>query len=58
MRPALPSRDRQRDVGGARQAAFLRIDTSGLTPDDRVVVGNLQRASPGTKATPQLTTIE
>jgi multiple antibiotic resistance protein len=36
----------------------LRTVTSGLKPDDRVVVRNLQRASPGTKVTPQLTTIE
>ena len=33
----------------------LRVITSGLKPDDRVVVGELWRASPGTKVIPQLT---
>jgi RND family efflux transporter MFP subunit len=36
----------------------LRVITSGLKPDDRVVVGELWRATPGTKVTPQLTSIE
>jgi RND family efflux transporter MFP subunit len=36
----------------------LRVITSGLKPDDRVVVGDLWRATPGTKVKPQLTTIE
>ena len=36
----------------------LRTVTSGLKPDDRVVVGELWRASPGTKVTPQLTALE
>jgi RND family efflux transporter MFP subunit len=35
----------------------LQVISSGLKPDDRVVVGDLWRASPGTKVTPQLTTI-
>ena len=35
----------------------LRVITSGLKPDDRVVVGELWRATPGTKVVPQLTTI-
>ena len=35
----------------------LRVITSGLKPDDRVVTGELWRASPGTKVTPQLTTV-
>lgn len=36
----------------------LRVVTSGLAPDDRVVVGDLWRATPGTKVVPQPTTIE
>jgi hypothetical protein len=36
----------------------LRVITSGLKLDDRVVVGDLWRATPGTKVTPQLTSIE
>jgi len=36
----------------------LRVITSGLKPDDRVVVGDLWRATPGTKVTPRLTQIE
>jgi RND family efflux transporter MFP subunit len=36
----------------------LRVVTSGLKPEDRVVVGDLWRATPGTKVTPQPTTIE
>ncbi len=36
----------------------LRVITSGLKLDDRVVVGDLWRANPGTKVTPQLTTID
>jgi RND family efflux transporter MFP subunit len=43
-------------LGGLRGA--LRVVTSGLKPDERVVVGDLWRASPGTKVTPRLTTIE
>ncbi|MDR3533202.1 MAG: efflux RND transporter periplasmic adaptor subunit [Rhodopila sp.] len=35
----------------------LRVIASGLKPDDRVVTGELWRASPGTKVTPQLTSI-
>jgi len=35
----------------------LRVITSGLKPDDRVVTGELWRATPGTKVTPQLTTV-
>jgi RND family efflux transporter MFP subunit len=35
----------------------LRVIASGLTPGDRVVTGELWRATPGTKVTPQLTTI-
>jgi hypothetical protein len=36
----------------------LRVVTSGLKPEDRVVVGDLWRATPGTKVTPQPTTID
>jgi RND family efflux transporter MFP subunit len=36
----------------------LRVITSGITADDQVVVGDLWRASPGSKVTPQPTTIE
>jgi RND family efflux transporter MFP subunit len=36
----------------------LRVVTSGLTPEDRVVVGDLWRATPGVKVTPKLTPIE
>jgi RND family efflux transporter MFP subunit len=36
----------------------LRVITSGLKLDDRVVVGELWRATPGTKVTPQLTTFD
>ncbi|HXC91492.1 MAG TPA: efflux RND transporter periplasmic adaptor subunit [Stellaceae bacterium] len=36
----------------------LRVVTSGLQPEDRVVVGDLWRATPGTKVVPQPTTIE
>ena len=35
----------------------LRVITTGLKPDDRVVVGELWQAAPGTKVTPRLTTI-
>jgi RND family efflux transporter MFP subunit len=35
----------------------LRVITSGLKPDDRVIVGELWRATPGTKIVPQLTSI-
>ena len=36
----------------------LRVVTSGLMPEDRVVVGDLWRATPGTKVVPKPTTIE
>ena len=48
----------QRYVQLGQLDGALRVITSGLKPDDRVVVGELWRASPGTKVTPQLTTIE
>ena len=49
---------RQRYVQLGSVMAALRVVTSGLKPDDRVVVGDLWRATPGTKVTPQPTTIE
>ncbi len=48
---------RQRYVQLGELIGSLRVITSGLKPDDRVVVGELWRAAPGTKVTPQLTTI-
>jgi len=48
----------QRYVQLGQLDGALRVITSGLKPDDRVVVGDLWRATPGTKATPQLTQIE
>jgi len=36
----------------------LRVILSGLDADDRVVIGDLWRAAPGTKVTPKLTTLE
>jgi RND family efflux transporter MFP subunit len=49
---------RQRYVQLGSLIGALRVVTSGLTPEDRVVVGDLWRATPGTKVTPQPTTIE
>jgi RND family efflux transporter MFP subunit len=50
---------RQRYVQlGSLMGGGLRVVTSGLQPDDRVVVGDLWRATPGSKVTPQPTTIE
>jgi len=48
---------RQRYVQTGELVGSLRVISSGLKPDDRVVVGELWRATPGTKVTPQLTTI-
>ena len=48
----------QRYVQLGQQVGSLRVVTSGLKPDDRVVIGELWRSSPGTKVTPQLKTIE
>jgi RND family efflux transporter MFP subunit len=48
----------QRYVKLGELVGALRVITSGLKPDDRVVVGELWRANPGTKVTPQLTTID
>jgi RND family efflux transporter MFP subunit len=49
---------RQRYVQLGSLMGPLRVVTSGLAPEDRVVVGDLWRATPGTKVTPKLTTIE
>ena len=48
----------QRYVQLGQLDGALRVITSGLKPDDRVVVGDLWRATPGTKVKPQLTTTE
>src|SRR6185295_13517637 len=48
----------QRYVKLGELVGALRVVTSGLKPDDRVVVADLWRASPGTKVTPQLTAID
>jgi RND family efflux transporter MFP subunit len=48
----------QRYVQLGQLDGSLRVITSGLKPDDRVVVGDLWRATPGTKVKPQLTSIE
>jgi RND family efflux transporter MFP subunit len=48
---------RQRYVQLGSLIGALRVVTSGLQPEDRVVVGDLWRATPGTKVVPQPTTI-
>jgi RND family efflux transporter MFP subunit len=48
----------QRYVQLGQLDGALRVIVSGLKPDDRVVAGDLWRATPGTKVTPQLTSIE
>jgi RND family efflux transporter MFP subunit len=48
----------QRYVQLGQLDGSLRVITSGLKPDDRVVVGDLWRATPGTKVTPQLTAVD
>jgi RND family efflux transporter MFP subunit len=48
----------QRYVQLGELVGALRVITSGLKPDDRVVVADLWRAAPGTKVTPQLTAID
>jgi len=47
----------QRYVQIGQQVGGLRVITGGLTPDDRVVIGELWRSSAGTKVTPDLKTI-
>jgi RND family efflux transporter MFP subunit len=48
----------QRYVQLGQLDGSLRVITSGLKQNDRVVVGDLWRATPGTKVTPQLTSLE
>jgi RND family efflux transporter MFP subunit len=48
----------QRYVQLGQLDGLLRVITSGLKPDDRVVVGDLWRATPGTKVTPQPTSLD
>jgi RND family efflux transporter MFP subunit len=48
----------QRYVKLGELVGTLRVITSGLKPEDRIVVGDLWRAAPGTKVTPQLTAID
>ncbi len=45
----------QRYVKLSEQVGDLRVIASGLTADDRVVVGDLWRVSPGLKVAPKLT---
>jgi len=40
-----------------QQIGQLRIISSGLKPDDRVVVSGIQRAIPGKKIAPQQATV-
>jgi RND family efflux transporter MFP subunit len=49
---------RQRYVQLGPVMGGLQVITAGLQPEDRVVVGDLWRATPGTKIVPQPTTIE
>jgi RND family efflux transporter MFP subunit len=48
----------QRYVQPGQLDGALRVINSGLKPDDRVVVGDLWRVTPGTKVTPKLTSLE
>ena len=48
----------QRYVQVGSLMGALRVVTSGLAAEDRVVVGDLWRATPGVKVVPQPTTIE
>jgi len=47
----------QRKVEVGQLDGALRVITSGLTPDDQVVISGLQRAIQGAKVTPQQTAI-
>jgi multidrug efflux pump subunit AcrA (membrane-fusion protein) len=47
----------QRYVQLGELVGGLRVISSGLNKDDRVVVGELWRATPGTKVAPQITSI-
>ncbi len=48
----------QRYVQLGELIGALRVITGGLKPEDRVVVGDLWRATPGTTVTPQPTSID
>lgn len=48
----------QRYVELGQLSGDLRVILSGLSADDRVVIGDLWRATPGTKVTPKLTTLD
>jgi multidrug efflux pump subunit AcrA (membrane-fusion protein) len=47
----------QRTVTTGPLVGTLRVIDNGLAPDDHVVVDGLQRAIPGEKVTPTLTTL-
>jgi RND family efflux transporter MFP subunit len=47
----------QRYVQLGELSGELRVITSGLNADDKVVVGDLWRANPGTRVTPKLVTL-
>ena len=54
-----PRRCRRATLCRARRLnGDLRVILSGLNADDRVVIGDLWRAAPGTKVTPKLTTLD
>jgi RND family efflux transporter MFP subunit len=48
----------QRYVKAAEQVGDLRVISSGLSADDRIVVGDLWRVSAGMKVVPKLTSID
>ncbi len=48
----------QRYVQLGELVGALRVITGGLKPEDRVVVGEMWRATPGTKVTPQPISID
>ncbi len=47
----------QRTVTAGQTVGDLRVITSGLKPDDRVVISGIQHAVPGNKVNPQSSTI-
>jgi multidrug efflux pump subunit AcrA (membrane-fusion protein) len=48
----------QRYVELGELSGDLRVILSGLNGDDRVVIGDLWRANPGSKVTPKLTALD
>jgi RND family efflux transporter MFP subunit len=48
----------QRYVELGELSGDLRVILSGLNGDDRVIIGDLWRANPGSKVTPKLTTLD